>query len=87
MSINAQRVLPDRGTNPPSHSSRPLCCLALSIRAAMSVFLGLARRDFGYFKRVAGNFAGFLMAPAQLLRVQRIANNTSQYISREENIV
>ena len=40
--------------------SRPLCCLTLSIRAAMSVFLGLVHRDFGYFKRVYGNLAGIL---------------------------
>jgi GT2 family glycosyltransferase len=42
--------------------SRPLCCLALAIRAAMSLSIGIAQRDFGYFKRVAGNFAGFLSA-------------------------
>ncbi|HZT71947.1 MAG TPA: glycosyltransferase [Terriglobia bacterium] len=40
--------------------SRPLCCLALTIRAAMSLFLGLAYRDATYFQRVAGNAAGFL---------------------------
>jgi len=40
--------------------SRPLCCLALTIRAAMSLFLGLAHRDASYFQRVAGNVAGFL---------------------------
>ena len=42
--------------------SRPLCCLALSIRAAMSVFLGVVHRDFSYFKRVGGNFSGFVLA-------------------------
>jgi len=48
--------------------SRPLCCLALSIRAGMSLFLGLVHRDFSYFQRVAGNFAGFLIAPFKGLR-------------------
>lgn len=42
--------------------SRPLCCLALSIRAAMSVFLGLAHREPEHLRRVAGNTAGFLAA-------------------------
>jgi len=42
--------------------SGPLCCLALTIRAAMSLFLGLAHRDASYFKRVAGNVAGFAQA-------------------------
>ena len=51
--------------------SRPLCCLALSIRAAMSIGMGLGRRDFGYFKRVAGNFSGFLLAPLRLPPVTR----------------
>ena len=40
--------------------SRPLCCLALSVRAAMSVFLGVVHCDFEFFKRIAGNVAGFL---------------------------
>ena len=48
--------------------SRPLCCLALSVRAAMSAFLGLAQRDFGYFKRLAGNVAGFAMVSRKGLR-------------------
>ena len=48
--------------------SRPLCCLALSVRAAMSIFLGLARRDFGYFKRVAGNAAGLMAISVKGLR-------------------
>ncbi len=52
--------------------SRPLCCLALSVRAAMSIFLGLARRDFGYFKRVAGNIAGFAMASRGALTRPRV---------------
>ena len=39
--------------------SRPLCCLALGIRALMSVFLGITRFDGRYFKRVAGNVTGF----------------------------
>lgn len=42
--------------------SRPLCCLALSLRVSMSFFLGLAHRDGGYFKRVAGNVAGFVLS-------------------------
>jgi hypothetical protein len=46
--------------------SRPLCCLALAIRAAMSAFLGIVQRDFTYFKRVAGNVAGFLRAASDL---------------------
>jgi GT2 family glycosyltransferase len=41
--------------------SRPLCCLALLIRASMSILLGLLRLEVGYFKRVAGNFAGMLL--------------------------
>lgn len=48
--------------------SRPLCCLALSIRAAMSFSLGVAHGDFGYFKRIAGNLAGLLMASRSGLR-------------------
>ncbi len=40
--------------------SRPLCCLALSIRAAMSLLHGVVHRDCGYFKRIAGNFAGWI---------------------------
>jgi GT2 family glycosyltransferase len=40
--------------------SRPLCCLALSIRSLMSVLLGLTRFEADYFKRAAGNFAGAL---------------------------
>jgi len=40
--------------------SRPACYWALSIRAAMSVFLGVTRREPGFFSRVAGNVAGFL---------------------------
>ena len=45
-----------------SELSRTLCCLALSIRTLMSVFLGLTRFDIGCFKRVAGNVAGALLA-------------------------
>ncbi len=41
--------------------SRPACYLALSIRIAMSVFLGLRHLDSGYLKRVAGNFAGIFL--------------------------
>jgi len=52
--------------------SRPLCCLALSIRAAMSLFLGLTRRDPGYFKRIAGNVAGFAMASRGALTRPRV---------------
>jgi GT2 family glycosyltransferase len=48
--------------------SWPLCCLALSIRAAMSLSLGVAHHDFGYFKRIAGNLAGLLMASRSGLR-------------------
>lgn len=44
--------------------SRPLCCLALSVRAAMSISIGVVHRDFGYFKRVAGNVAGALIVLA-----------------------
>jgi GT2 family glycosyltransferase len=40
--------------------SRPLCCLALSIRSLMSLLLGLTRFEADYFKRTAGNFAGAL---------------------------
>jgi GT2 family glycosyltransferase len=40
--------------------SRPACYLALSIRAMMSIFLGVTHREAGYFRRVAGNIAGFL---------------------------
>jgi len=39
--------------------SRSFCCLALCIRALMSVFLGITRCDSHYFKRVAGNVTGF----------------------------
>jgi glycosyltransferase involved in cell wall biosynthesis/GT2 family glycosyltransferase len=42
--------------------SLPLCCLALSIRAAMSLWLCFSRRDSGYARRAAGNIAGFLSA-------------------------
>ena len=48
--------------------SRPLCCLALSIRAAMSFALGIAHRDFGYFKRIAGNLAAMLTIPLKGLK-------------------
>ena len=40
--------------------SPPLCCLALCIRALMSVFLGITRFDVDYFKRLAGNLEGLL---------------------------
>jgi GT2 family glycosyltransferase len=39
--------------------SRSLCCVALCIRALMSVFLGITRFDGDYLKRVAGNVTGF----------------------------
>lgn len=48
--------------------SRPLCCLALSIRAAMSFALGIAHRDLGYFKRIAGNLAAMLTIPLKGLK-------------------
>lgn len=48
--------------------SRPLCCLALSIRALMSVFLGLARFESRYFRRTAGNLAAFLALLSRGLR-------------------
>jgi GT2 family glycosyltransferase len=48
------------GKNP--ELSEPLCCLALSIRALMSMFLGVRELEPGYFKRVAGNLAGFAKA-------------------------
>ena len=51
--------------------SRPLCCLALSIRAAMSFALGIAHRDFGYFKRIAGNLAAILTIPLKRLKPAR----------------
>jgi GT2 family glycosyltransferase len=40
--------------------SRPLCCLALSLRSLMTVLLGLTRFEADYFKRAAGNLAGAL---------------------------
>lgn len=52
--------------------SRPLCCFALSVRAAMSLFLGLARCEFGYFKRVAGNVAGLTAALGEGPRHRRM---------------
>ncbi len=42
--------------------STPLCCLTLSIRALMSIFLGVRELEPGYFKRVAGNLVGFASA-------------------------
>jgi GT2 family glycosyltransferase len=42
--------------------SRPLCCLALFIRALMSILLGVTKFESGYFKRVAGNFTGLFLA-------------------------
>ena len=40
--------------------SRGLCCLALAVRAGMSVVLGLANVDGWHFKRAGGNIVGFL---------------------------
>jgi len=45
--------------------SLPLCCLALCIRAFMSVFVGITRFEADYFRRVAGNFRGFIAACAR----------------------
>ncbi len=42
--------------------SAALCCFALLVRISMSALLGIARFDGAYFKRVMGNFAGFLSA-------------------------
>jgi GT2 family glycosyltransferase len=42
--------------------SRPLCFLALCVRAFMSVWLGVSRFEAHYFNRVAGNVAGILTA-------------------------
>ncbi len=44
--------------------SRPLCCLALLVRALMSALLGFRKLESSYFKRVAGNFAGMFRALA-----------------------
>lgn len=40
--------------------SPSLCCLAIVLRAVMSLWLGLSKRESYYFKRVAGNLAGLL---------------------------
>jgi len=42
--------------------SRALCCLALLIRALMSALLGFRKVESGYFKRLAGNFTGAILA-------------------------
>jgi len=42
--------------------SRPLCCVALCLRALISFLMGLAKLECAYFKRVAGNLAGFAKA-------------------------
>jgi GT2 family glycosyltransferase len=42
--------------------SRPLCCLALSIRGVISMFLGITRLHGYSLKRLAGNITGFLSA-------------------------
>jgi GT2 family glycosyltransferase len=64
--------------------SRPLCCLALFIRALMSVVLGFTKLDTGYFKRVAGNFAALLLvlagrtnAPATRRQAHRLVKRGS----------
>lgn len=36
------------------------CCLALSIRATMSIFLGLTKLEGAYFQRAGGNLVGLL---------------------------
>jgi glycosyltransferase involved in cell wall biosynthesis len=45
--------------------SRPLCCLALLIRALMSIFFGFAEFESDPFKRVAGNLTGLFLARAR----------------------
>jgi GT2 family glycosyltransferase len=42
--------------------SLPLCCLMLSIRAAMNILLGIFRWDGGYFRRAGGNAVGAFLA-------------------------
>jgi GT2 family glycosyltransferase len=42
--------------------SRPLCCLALSLRTLMSLLLGVRRFEADYLRRAAGNFVGFAMS-------------------------
>jgi len=51
-----------------SELSLPLCCLVLSIRAAMSLFLGFSRLEGGYFRRFMGNAAGALLALSHSIR-------------------
>jgi GT2 family glycosyltransferase len=40
--------------------SPSLCCVAIMLRAVMSLWLGLLKRESSYFKRVAGNLVGLL---------------------------
>jgi len=51
--------------------SLPLCCLALSIRALMSIFLGLTKFEGSYFKRAWGNAVGLVSVATQ--RKKRVA--------------
>ena len=39
------------------------CALALTVRMLMSLFLGITKLDGSYFRRAAGNVAGFLSPP------------------------
>jgi len=45
-----------------------LCCLALLVRALISLTLGISNREVGYFKRAWGNCAGFFSAFARVPR-------------------